>query len=122
MLDYANKARCALQRGVMQRAKYAKRTKYVMRGTCSVCAKCNVFAATAALTLLLQCWIWSKWLFLGSPSIYQHDHSDRPLIAAILVALGFFVGASGPVLDAAQLFRETAAVIKSAFKQIIESK
>ena len=53
---------------------------------------------------------------------YQHHQSDRPLIAAILVALGFCGGASGPVLDAAQLFRETAAVIKSAFKQIIESK
>ena len=52
----------------------------------------------------------------------QHHQSDRLLITAILVALVFFGGASGPVLDAAQLFRETAAVIKSAFKQIIESK
>ena len=53
---------------------------------------------------------------------YQHHQSDRLLITAILVALVFFGGAGGPILDAAQLFRETAAVIKSAFKQIIESK
>ena len=29
---------------------------------------------------------------------YQHHQSDRPLITAILVALGFFGGASGLVL------------------------